>query len=566
MAAQNQQRTENSSELDALKMAQEAVRAGILSQDVLDFLTSLNPQVPKLMKMRYLMKHLHDLLKNNEELTLRVFQVFLAFRSHKLAGDALSTRAQEFPLSIEHFSDLAEFLVPYAFQWKSIGIAMRFKLQDLNNIQSSFGQSPIFLQECLFQLLQDWIQKKHTYTVAPTVNALEKVLYSGLVGLGAQVHEVRTRLVPSKHSAVQNQALPYFVASLRVKNSLMRIIITPNYNTDKITVNEKDAVFLETQVLSDEEITINYEWLMNGKPVSELKKIHKGTKTSILSITNAGIDMDEFTYSCRVRITSELRTGEHVYVTKPVTLEVNCPLDEYTLSLASMYSAQPEIPRDTWPPVSCGRHINLALIKQGEVSYGAEYAHFTIRGDMDDILQHKEMICYKEVVHGLKSRQVLFIEGRPGCGKTTFVHKITQDWATSSRGGIRLLLLVSLRLLNHFNKPNLDLSDILGLFKNLKVSKELLEERNGKGVCFIFDGLDEFSPQDKGNSLVCQIINKTYLTESTVVVASRPAAVAEIRSRADKVIEVLGFPNAQIYEYFDNYPFSASSKSTALKL
>ena len=492
--------------------------------------------------------------------------MFLAFHSHKLVGCASSAR-EDISLNIEHFPDLAEFLVPYAFLWKSIGIAMRFKPQDLNYIQSSFGQGHMFLKNCLLLLLEHWIQQKHTHTVAPTVKALEKVLYSELVGLGALAHEVRTRLVPTQCSAVQNTVLPYFVASLSVKRSTRGLVVAPNYSTDishRITVEEKDAVLLETQVLSEEvtPIKIKYEWLMNGEPVSEREKVHKGTKTSILNIANADIDMDGFTYSCRVQI-----TGEHVYVTKPVTLKVNCLLDEYTLSLASMYLAQPKIPRDTWPPVSCRRHINLALIKQGEYAElselnGAEYAHFTIRGDMDDILQHKEMISYDEVVCGLKSRQVLFIEGRPGCGKTTFVHKITQDWATSSNGGIRLILLVSLRLLNHLNKPNLDLSGILGLFKDLKVSKELLEERNGKGVCFIFDGLDEFSPQDKENSLVCQIINKTYLNESTVVVASRPAAVVELRSRADRVIEVLGFPNAQIC---DNYPFSARSKSTALK-
>ena len=157
MAAQNQERTDVGSDPDALQMAQEAVRAGILSQDVLDCLTSLNPQVPNFMKLRYLVKHLHDLLKNDKELTLRVFQVFLAFHSHKLAGDAFNTRAQDFPLSIEHFSDLAEFLVPYAFQWNSIGIAMRFKPRDLSNIQSSCWQGSTFLKDCLLKLLEDWI-------------------------------------------------------------------------------------------------------------------------------------------------------------------------------------------------------------------------------------------------------------------------------------------------------------------------------------------------------------------------------------------------------------------------
>ena len=59
-----------------------------------------------------------------------------------------------------------------------------------------------------------------------------------------------------------------------------------------------------------------------------------------------------------------------------------------------------------------------------------------------------------EVYKSLKSGQLVLVEGRPGSGKTTFVHKITRDWATKSGGAIRLLLLVSLRVLNTLNKPN----------------------------------------------------------------------------------------------------------------
>ena len=72
---------------------------------------------------------------------------------------------------------------------------------------------------------------------------------------------------------------------------------------------------------------IKYEWLMNGKPVSEREKVHKGTKTSILSIANADIDMDGFTYSCQVII------GGYTYVSKPVTLKVNCPPESFYVDL-----------------------------------------------------------------------------------------------------------------------------------------------------------------------------------------------------------------------------------------
>ena len=208
-----------------------------------------------------------------------------------------------------------------------------------------------------------------------------------------------------------------------------------------------------------------------------------------------------------------------------------------------MYTAQPEVPRDTWPPVSSKKYINLALIRQEQVNYGAQYAHLTIRGDMDDILQHKEVIEYDQVLKNLRCGELILIEGRPGSGKTTFVHKITRDWAiTMNGGGMRL-----------------------NLFMDLKVSKELIEERNGKGVCFIFDGFDEFSPPDGEKSIVHKTIYKEYLSQSTVIVASRPAAIAELRQRANKVIEVVGFKKEQIFEYFDHYPFSSKSKSAELK-
>ena len=84
-------------------------------------------------------------------------------------------------------------------------------------------------------------------------------------------------------------------------------------------------------------------------------------------------------------------------------------------------------------------------------------------------------------------------------------------------------------------------------------------------VCFIFDGLDEFLPPDGENSVVHSIIHKEYLSLSTVIVASRPAAIAELRQIANKVIEVVGFKREQIFEYFDHYPFSNKSKSAELR-
>ena len=83
----------------------------------------------------------------------------------------------------------------------------------------------------------------------------------------------------------------------------------------------------------------------------------------------------------------------------------------------------------------------------------------------------------------------MFCCSKPGtaifCSKFEYQNEFNGK-SPLSFGGIRLILLVS------FNKPNLDLSNVLDLFKNLRVTKKLLEERNGKGVCFIFMGLMNF--------------------------------------------------------------------------
>ena len=60
----------------------------------------------------------------------------------------------------------------------------------------------------------------------------------------------------------------------------------------------------------------------------------------------------------------------------------------------------------------------------------------------------------------LESGTRLLVEGRPGSGKTTLVHKISQDWATGDLltfKHVRLLILVHLRAFS--SEPNIDLHE-----------------------------------------------------------------------------------------------------------
>ena len=541
---------------DTIALAREAVRAGLIKQDVLDHLTSLSPQVPSSMKYRYLLMQLRETVGaniNDEQFFARMVQVLVEFQPDKKNAD----KNINLPFGPEHIPELVEFLAKYAYKWELIGTALKFQPHDLSNIEANNISRRDFVMRNLISLLEEWIGKKYKHTLPPTKVNLKRALNSQMVGLGALACELGKMFVAPQDRTPKTS--PYLVISVDIEETGED---TVSFVTHHMNVHAKEngSVLLEMQCTSHREVTLQYQWRQNKIPIQE-SAVHTGTNTPVLCISNADIDMGGSKYQC-----TTIGSSLSVFNNKEVTLRVDCPLDVYTHSLAARYIAQPEVPKDTWPPVSSKKHINLALIRQEQVNYGAQYAHLTIRGDMDDILQHKEVIEYDQVFQSIRCGQVIFIEGRPGSGKTTFVHKITRDWAITSNGGMRLVLLVSLRVLNNLYKYNrIELSDILNLFMDLKVSKELIEERKGKGVCFIFDGLDEFLPPDGENSIVHRIIHKEYLSQSTVIVASRPAAIAELRQIANKVIEVVGFKKEQIFEYFDNYPFSSQSKSAELK-
>ena len=234
--------------------------------------------------------------------------------------------------------------------------------------------------------------------------------------------------------------------------------------------------------------------------------------------------------------------------------------------LRKMYSNQREVPRNTWPPVGTNTFINLVLIKQsGEIARNYDYS---VRGDMDDIIKSKETVHYESVFSKYIEGGLILVEGRPGSGKTTFVHKIARDWA--SGGDIltnaKLVFLVPLRVLDHEIVGH-TLSDLLkSIFWNnsdLESVCSKITEVNGKGVCFILDGLDEYKQRDSESSVVHALLYKRFIPDAMVIVASRPVATAGLRRDCviTKHIEVIGFSKDQIYEYIERFPFVHSAKS-----
>ena len=251
---------------------------------------------------------------------------------------------------------------------------------------------------------------------------------------------------------------------------------------------------------------------------------------------------------------------------------VDNPLMKHRPKLAAFYSHQPEVPEGTWPPVKKTQYINLALIRTEQaIDFNKEFLRQTIRGSIDDIMKDKDDIEYDEVFSEVDEGARLVFEGRPGCGKTTMMNKVSQDWAKWKIFCSCLLFLVHLRRFG--NRSDIDLETVLRStpvdFSDEEIQQLLaqIKGNHGKGVVFALDGLDEYSPKKKERktTFIHKLIKGEILPKSIVIVASRPAASQKYRRDATKCIEVLGFLKQQIYEYIDSYFVGDEDKVLGLR-
>ena len=149
----------------------------------------------------------------------------------------------------------------------------------------------------------------------------------------------------------------------------------------------------------------------------------------------------------------------------------------------------------------------------------------------------------------------VLVEGAPGVGKSTFAWELCRNWDRMAMlSSYSLVILIHLRekKAQEANK----LSDLLyhrnSAFKESVVTD--IDDTEGEGVLFIFDGFDELSHEQRApGSIFVDIINGLYLPQATVLITSRPSVTSELISRCkpqiSKHIEILGFTEENIKEY-----------------
>ena len=615
------------SDHDLKEFIRECTQTRIFSREIGDSIKksfeALDSNVPRDVSIRYLLVHVYDGLQGNQ----RLFEPFLkVLAKYGVPTDLIHKVTQSYTLCLaedvggeggavdvgskrprnnffleRHISALTEILASQSNKWENIGTFLNLPDDVLKYIFSLIYTRNFKMS--LKEVLVQWIVGEHQHAKAPTVENLKATLRSETVGLGGIANQLDDELIKhgiclddedtsslakkprltaktatvenlkvAQRSSVANQLdddviclddeEPSSSAKRPCLDAPLLDIVSQSLDT---SIQEDKSTVLEVQVEARHGTTISYQWLKDDLPLEEGEDFIGINKPILCIINNSCIAKGA--YVCKITSEDDLTPAAHVY-SKHINVSVSAPpLSKVLVKvLVDRYCAQPEIPEDSWPPRGGNTYINLALIKQGSIEKAGEYARNTIQGDMDDIFANKDSIEYEDVFTNLASGTRLLIEGRPGSGKTTLVHKFSQDWG---RGKIQLMnikLVFLVHLRGFFNDSKIGLRDIVQKYytqEGKHMVEQILEysvDHNGEGLCFILDGLDEYNPDSKGQTFIFQLIKKELLPKSIVIVASRPAATAKLRKIATRQVEVIGFLKQQIYEYIEKYQFSGVDK------
>ena len=373
---------------------------------------------------------------------------------------------------------------------------------------------------------------------------------------------------PTCFHPCNNLTAPWYESTSYSMLHLPTQYMTSNHNMESYcspsTVSDPIAFSPSRQTLTSA-VPISNQTSIGCESVTASSHTLTTSYSTVHSSSHLSTDSSHPHMSCRMSINhpqSSCRSFQHI--TGDET-----PILKFRPKLARLYTHKPVVSQDDWPPVLKMQYINLALISQQKFNFGDEYLHETIRGCVDDIMNKKEEIKYENVFAEVKDGDRILFDGRPGCGKTTTMHKISKDWGEEKLFPSRMLFLVHLRVFSC--KSDIKLEDVLQATSK-DFSKEEIDtmcncivENGGKDIVFVLDGLDEYRPKNKHNNFIQELIRGDRLQSSVVIVASRPAASQKIRKCMTLHIEIIGFLKEEINEYIDCFYDGRAEQAKGLK-
>ena len=498
----------------------------------LEGLDSDKKRLPTKVRVRYLLQQVCDNCRQDGQVYDKFLRVLRELKlTVKEEGGVEENKVCNWAASVgkrclyeQDIPSLLEFITEYHL-WEEIGIGLGLP-------QSVIEQCRVHSRYVLrlSSVFLEWMKLAGCDGIKPaTLDSLREVLSSKTVGLMC----CAGMLAAGEECGGHTQ---------EIEESIMPDVI---FQSVDVAVLEGKSTLLEVQVAGSGEES--YKWSKDGQPLLEGSEF-SGVSSNFLFINGASQHVIG-KYSCNITNGRETVYSSAINV-KVIFLPEKERLLEHYFSMKDDQQCNPTF-------------VNLVLVKQ-KAKGGCDY---TVRGDVDDILGGKEVAEYEDIFKKYKEGELVLIEGRPGSGKTTLVHKLTQDWAHGKPIllGAKHVFLVTLRLLN-YSKRDKSLSDVVEIFYDSEEIRRIVEhdlkEFGGKGACFIIDGLDEYQNK-REDSVISQLINKKVLRTSMVIVASRPVATHSLRRKCGRRVEVVGFTKEQISKYVENYPFESPSGETS---
>ena len=154
-----------------------------------------------------------------------------------------------------------------------------------------------------------------------------------------------------------------------------------------------------------------------------------------------------------------------------------------------------------------------------------------------------------------KAPKRILIEGAPGIGKTVLAKEIAYQWAIDKiLTGIKIIFLLYLR------DPRLQLITttkqlveyiIMGYLNDEQITtfNKYLVDTQGRQLCIVMDGFDEYPNTLQKNSFIVDIINGKVLPEAIVVITSRPTSTVSLHDQVERRIDILGLPKEERENY-----------------
>ena len=533
---------------DFLKLSKDLQKHRVLSKQDSDILASLDhDNLDSDTTVRYLLHVVGERVKVDNTLCAHFLKALTGFRNEGVVkfGESLVSQAHaisqrpgeesgpapEMVFLEEDVGELCNVLASVSYKWEELCVSLKLPktvIEDCRNAGSNNLR--------LYRGLTEWVCGRHKKARHPTLSQLKQALNSPFVALPDLALEIEK----SWKTNSSNLQESHFTDTVSESSEDLNISLEP----PDTTVADGKSTLLEVQVSHSE--AVSYKWTKEDKPLSDSSSF-SGTHSSMLLIHKASQGV-QGEYRCQVNL------GSVQLSTSPVQVTVTFPPDKQCL--LNSYSSLKEVPQDSWPIEGPNTFVDVALL---DTMRGSKPS--VVEGEVDDVLQTnlKSTVSLTESFGKYKEGALIILEGRPGSGKTTLTHKITKDWVNGK------MLTNASKVFRVSLRKDYDKMELFKSFYHSKVQAyvELLEECGGKGSCFILDGYDEFSNSQDDQSVIHQLIHKTYLPLAMVILTSRPVATVTLRPKATKRFESLGFTKKCFEKFVNLYPFQRTSEGEA---